>query len=951
MKKRFLSCFILILIFLSFFSLSAFSETALFYYGFEYEDEAFLWNGAFYDESAAFSGESGIIVQNPLGEVKDGKVTNVLEYNDKITLEAGKFYTLSGYVLNPEEEHFSSIRCNTSLGAGNSSVFITVSGANSEWAEFNVTFYATHSGEFDLSIYFENTSDVIGAFVDEIVLYEEDCFISSIGLIGAEKITIPSYDSVTENYTPYILTSNSKKALLLSNDVLISSVDNYEGVYFNPSNMTLTVSPNAPANTQININFALVDGGYPHPHSFEVFLTNNLILDSALDGDILSDWSGTNLEAYYTEENNYLSVDANEYTDSGYVALLEYNTPQLLIEGSMYVLHAKVKSTSPEATTVFEVNSSLEGDGSVFYMVNNSAGENWHDVFASFIPDVSGIYTIDVLFKSNYDCTIYVDDIMLCAESLMPTQVTLHAPGNITIPDEKTLYPAMAYVRDQLGDIISEDLDISLSIENESVYYDYNSSSIVVMPDAIEGEYILSARYENLYSEIAISLSHDFIGDGTFEKKAVNEWWVASSPYMLNFRIADNGNKYAHVDCAGEYFALLNNSYIHLMEKGAYVFRGNFSASRNVTVTVFLDTLQNEVIPLAQFSVQGGETLDMTTLPQLFLSESNSVGRLMFYCQSDSGDDFSVSFDNLVMKKASILVSAPYISGDLYVNGAGYANFGFYNSVSGNSDTSSCVINWYVSDNPYGEWTQLSESSRYIYFDTSFKDKYVYFDVTPVCPITGFSGDTLKSGAVKIMVYDEEYPPEESVPPSLEDTTNKYPFSDIQTHWAKDYILYLYDEGIVNGKYENAFAPQDFVTRAEIAKLICTAFKIPLNITDNYFNDVNKDDWFSPYVNALYKYSITKGAGDGMYLPNQPITREELSTLLIRLYEKEYGVISDFNDSSFYDFHLISSWAQEAVNKAVYTGLVKGDNDNFFNPKNNATRAEAATLIYRLINM
>ena len=210
MKKRVLSYFILILIFLGSFSLCALAQTPLFYYGFESEEDVLLWNGAFYDESAVYEGESGIIVQNPLGEVIDEKVTNVLEYNDKITLEAGKFYTLSGYILNPEEEHFSTIRCNASLSAGNTSIIITVSGAKSEWTEFNVTFYATYSGDFDLSIYFENTSDVIGAFIDELVLYEEDCFISSIGLIGEDKITIPTKDFVTENYVPYILTSNSK---------------------------------------------------------------------------------------------------------------------------------------------------------------------------------------------------------------------------------------------------------------------------------------------------------------------------------------------------------------------------------------------------------------------------------------------------------------------------------------------------------------------------------------------------------------------------------------------------------------------------------------------------------------------------------------------------------------------------------------------------------------------
>ena len=103
------------------------------------------------------------------------------------------------------------------------------------------------------------------------------------------------------------------------------------------------------------------------------------------------------------------------------------------------------------------------------------------------------------------------------------------------------------------------------------------------------------------------------------------------------------------------------------------------------------------------------------------MSDNEIVGRIFLYIQSENAGPFISSIDNISLKKAIIKVANPHLSGELYVNGYAHAEFAFYNSIANTTSNESAVINWYVGDSQTGEFTQLDEGSRYIYFDTSFK--------------------------------------------------------------------------------------------------------------------------------------------------------------------------------------------------------------------------------------
>ena len=957
MKKIFFSCFILISMLFSF--VSASSADINFACSFEEADEVYLWNGAICDESAAYSGDYGIVVQNPFGEVKDGKITNVLELRSTVYLEAGKIYTLSGYAMNPDSFGSSNARCSASMSEGSKNIIAYVSGINSEWARFSVTFYSGESGNFNLSLYFEKTSDELGVFVDDISFEETECTVSSVGLYGDEQIVIPALGSIKSSYSPYLMSSSGEKVFLLSKSILHATVGNYDGVSFDPSTLTLTVSDNARPDTDIEIHYALKNDQSTTPSTLKVTLTNNLLENS--DAEDL--WLG-NFYQQTDNGNTYICAETNDYSEIGYFAQLEYTNHVLLVENTMYVLHARVKSNSWYPNVNYE-NGAFEYDNTIYFAVNNAPNNEWSDIFVPFFPETSGLYNIDILLYSQDDCTFSIDDIRLCAESPSPSQVTLHAPGNIPVPDEETSYPANAYVRDQLGNILEyEDCSVSLLNGNGSVFYDDEKQMITVLPDAETGVYTLCAVYEGehtLTSQMNITVSRDYIGDGGFENKAVNEWWMASSPDGCDFEIVDNGeSKIAQIECNGEYFALINNSYIHLMENGAYVFKGNFSASTDATVTVFLDSLDGEVVPLIQFSVPENKTIDIQITPEIFRSETNTVGRLMFYCSSDNGESFSLRADNLSLKKALIAVASPTISGSLYVNGAAHAEFGFYNSITGDNDASACVVNWYVSDNPNSDFVQLSENGFYIYFDTTFADKYVYYDVTPVCPITGFSGDTLSCTPFKVTYEFSENqeiapPKQEEFIPTTEETVDPpvaiSEFTDINGHWANESISFLAKKGIINGKSDGVFEPDSPLTRGEAAKILCLAFSVDMTSAENVFTDVPNDSWFAPYVNALYSNNLIKGTAHDTFSPSKAITREELTLLIVRIYEKRKGTILFYDNYLFNDSYAISSWAEQAVNKAVSLKIILGDDKNCFLPAKSTTRAEACTLVHRLLKL
>lgn len=180
-------------------------------------------------------------------------------------------------------------------------------------------------------------------------------------------------------------------------------------------------------------------------------------------------------------------------------------------------------------------------------------------------------------------------------------------------------------------------------------------------------------------------------------------------------------------------------------------------------------------------------------------------------------------------------------------------------------------------------------------------------------------------------------------------------YSDIPSNfaWAKDAINTLTSMGIVNGDGKGNFNPTGDITRAEFVKLLVATFALPETPIGS-FKDVNPDDWYHRYIMTAYRYKIIEPDGNGMFYPDMPITRQDIVYYSSRAI-KNAGLNMDqpplYILYKFSDYDKIAPYAQSAFASMHYAGIINGIGGNKLGPENSATRAEAATIIYRLIKV
>lgn len=180
----------------------------------------------------------------------------------------------------------------------------------------------------------------------------------------------------------------------------------------------------------------------------------------------------------------------------------------------------------------------------------------------------------------------------------------------------------------------------------------------------------------------------------------------------------------------------------------------------------------------------------------------------------------------------------------------------------------------------------------------------------------------------------------------------KNPFADVNTgDWFYRDVLFSYEKGLMSGMDAAAFAPYANTTRAQIAVIFYRMEGSPAVEGENSFTDVVRDSgtaWFYDAVTWAQQNGIMGGYGNSSFAPNDPITREQLAAIFYRYaqykgYDTTQGgmAIREFDD-----YESISDYAMGAMAWAVNTGLVKGDS-NLLYPKGTATRAEIAALFHR----
>ncbi|WP_433945568.1 pullulanase [Paenibacillus sp. SN-8-1] len=176
-------------------------------------------------------------------------------------------------------------------------------------------------------------------------------------------------------------------------------------------------------------------------------------------------------------------------------------------------------------------------------------------------------------------------------------------------------------------------------------------------------------------------------------------------------------------------------------------------------------------------------------------------------------------------------------------------------------------------------------------------------------------------------------------------------FADVPaSHWASAAIKSLTAKQIVTGVTDTKYQPNSNVSRAEFTALLTRALGLQ---TDEHaaFADVKPGAWYASYVDAAVKAGIVNGRSKDTFAPNDTISREEMAVMLIRALEVKQGKKTDAAASAatFADASKISSWAASYVNAAASLELVQGKENHKFDPQGFMTRAESAQVIYKLL--
>ena len=206
-------------------------------------------------------------------------------------------------------------------------------------------------------------------------------------------------------------------------------------------------------------------------------------------------------------------------------------------------------------------------------------------------------------------------------------------------------------------------------------------------------------------------------------------------------------------------------------------------------------------------------------------------------------------------------------------------------------------------------------------------------------------------------------------------------FWDCNNHWANESINKLADRGIINGYEDGSFKPDGEVTRAQYLKMMMEAVGIPeTEYREGECLDASWSDWYAPYLQSAldkglipqdmivgYKANILierdeSGASvgssikySGAFNGNVSISREEAAyfTMALCQYSLNASTMTKLNDTNknitFTDESDIASWALPSVKMAAVNEVITGVGGGTFAPKDTETRAQAATMIDRLL--
>lgn len=194
---------------------------------------------------------------------------------------------------------------------------------------------------------------------------------------------------------------------------------------------------------------------------------------------------------------------------------------------------------------------------------------------------------------------------------------------------------------------------------------------------------------------------------------------------------------------------------------------------------------------------------------------------------------------------------------------------------------------------------------------------------------------------------DNPTDPDEPTPPAEWEN----PFDDVEEpDWFYGAVKYVEETGLFRGVTETTFAPDASLTRAMLVTVLWRAEGQPVVNYLMTFTDVDAGAYYGEAVRWAASEGIVKGYSDEAFTPDNLITREQFAAIMQRYAEYKGIETSEIDDlSQFTDAGDVSGWALGNMQWAVGTGLITGRNDGSLDPQGSTTRAEAAAILQRFL--
>ncbi|GAB6159357.1 hypothetical protein JCM39194_25580 [Desulfotomaculum varum] len=177
-------------------------------------------------------------------------------------------------------------------------------------------------------------------------------------------------------------------------------------------------------------------------------------------------------------------------------------------------------------------------------------------------------------------------------------------------------------------------------------------------------------------------------------------------------------------------------------------------------------------------------------------------------------------------------------------------------------------------------------------------------------------------------------------------------FNDIASHWARPNIEIMAARHVVRGVTSETFSPNETVTRGQFAVMLVRTLGLPEDAAAAGFKDVPPGYWCAGAVGTAAQMGLVAGYGNGTFGPNDTITREQMAAMLVRaLRLNSLKVIPDspLAPGLFKDGETIAPWARTSVAVIAQAGLMRGRGEGLFAPQALTSRAEAVTVLVRLL--